>query len=515
MKRKRERNEEVLAEPLEEELRSELPSGRRICEILNANPQGQPRRTYHAIARRLELRNLPEVLAYIDVRLSLSYTRLPWQKRALRLSPAFADRVNSILEALLSNIQQRTSFPEQLRRYKGASAFRLSLSIWDYCSQKYASAIPRDVDPFDWFFENCDLEMATEIMRAHLCSMRCVNKRVKSSMEIHHAQNEAKTWNGFYKVGLRKLLANYEQIKALSFWDVLGTIPNERIAADPMTRRTLTEHELDRMRDACKGNPRHVLLLTILCEIGLRRIALTHLRYSMICDEHGHPRHACAVPEKMKKTRHFVTSLTLKQAIQSYRHDFFVTHPGFEGDFYIFHTSDPMKPPSSGQFCNNFCKSIAKKAGIAQVSVHPHMFRHTIVGMLMDAGNSIDVVSRYMGHGTSIVTGQHYWVSNIQQISDSLHNPLDGSHQEQLRREETENLELKLLYEKRNAAMQIIYKYNVILGQIADRDGSAQEVKAAIFEAMPNLEEMLRTINESVSSTLSVSGGQSVYAEDG
>ena len=63
--------------------------------------------------------------------------------------------------------------------------------------------------------------------------------------------------------------------------------------------------------------------------------------------------------------------------------------------------------------------------------------------------------------------------------------------------------------------MQIIHKYNVVLGQIADRDGSAKEVKAAIFEAMPNLEEMLRTINESVSSTLSVSGGQSVCAENG
>ena len=142
------------------------------------------------------------------------------------------------------------------------------------------------------------------------------------------------------------------------------------------------------------------------------------------------------------------------------------------------------------------------------------MFRHTIVGMLMDAGNSLDVVSRYMGHGTSIVTGQHYWATNIQQINDSLHNPLDGSHQAQRQREEIENVELKLLYEKRNQAMQIIYKYNVLLGQIADRDGSAMEVKAAIFEAMFNLEEMLRTINESVSSTLSVSGGQSVHAKN-
>ncbi len=164
MKREREQDEEVLAEPLEEELGSELPSGSRICQVLNANPPGQLRKTYLAIARRLKLRDLPEALAYIDVRLGYKYTLLTWPERALRISPAFAARVNSILEALLSNIQRRTSFPKQLRQTKGAIAFRESLFVRDHCSQKYAGAIPQGVDPFDWFLEHCDLEMAMEIM---------------------------------------------------------------------------------------------------------------------------------------------------------------------------------------------------------------------------------------------------------------------------------------------------------------------------------------------------------------
>jgi len=155
--------------------------------------------------------------------------------------------------------------------------------------------------------------------------------------------------------------------------------------------------------------------------------------------------------------------------------------------------------PCATQFC-------------ARVS-HPHMFRHTIVGMLMEAGNSIDIVSRFMGHSTSNITGQNYWVTNIQEINDSMNNPFDGRYQQEKKKEEFENLELKLLYEKKNAAMQIIYKYNVIIGQIVDQDGSAAEVKAAIFETLPNLEELLRNINESVSSTLSVSGGHSVQAD--
>ena len=73
--------------------------------------------------------------------------------------------------------------------------------------------------------------------------------------------------------------------------------------------------------------------------------------------------------------------------------------------------------------------------------------------MLMDAGKSIDIVSRYMGHGTSIVTGQNYWVTNIQEINDSRNNTFDGRYQQEKKKEEFENLELKLLYEKKNAAM--------------------------------------------------------------
>jgi len=84
----------------------------------------------------------------------------------------------------------------------------------------------------------------------------------------------------------------------------------------------------------------------------------------------------------MLKRRHFVTSLTLKQAIQSYTHVFFTNHPGFQGDFYIFHhPTDPLRPRGYRWF-HYFCKRTAQRAGMAEVAVHPHMFRHTIVGFL-------------------------------------------------------------------------------------------------------------------------------------
>ena len=59
---------------------------------------------------------------------------------------------------------------------------------------------------------------------------------------------------------IRKLFAKYAQIQAVSFHDVLATIPNKRIAAHPMVRRTLTQHELDRMGMVYKDNPTHVVI---------------------------------------------------------------------------------------------------------------------------------------------------------------------------------------------------------------------------------------------------------------
>ena len=47
-------------------------------------------------------------------------------------------------------------------------------------------------------------------------------------------------------------------------------------------------------------------------------------------------------------------------------------------------------------------------AGIKDINVHPHAFRHTIVGALIDAGNSMDVVSKYMGHANVSTAADNY-----------------------------------------------------------------------------------------------------------
>ena len=56
--------------------------------------------------------------------------------------------------------------------------------------------------------------------------------------------------------------------------------------------------------------------------------------------------------------------------------------------------------------------------------------------------------------------------------------------------------------------MQIIHRYNTIIGMLAQTGGSAADVQRKIMEMFPNLGELLATINESISG--SVSGRQSM-----
>lgn len=64
------------------------------------------------------------------------------------------------------------------------------------------------------------------------------------------------------------------------------------------------------------------------------------------------------------------------------------------------------------------------------------------------------------------------------------------------------------MYQKQKTCMQIIHQYNVIIGTLAQSGGTAADVQGKILETMPELESILKTINESVSAC--ISGAQSM-----
>jgi len=80
--------------------------------------------------------------------------------------------------------------------------------------------------------------------------------------------------------------------------------------------------------------------------------------------------------------------------------------------------------------------------------VHAHAFRHTIVGRLMNAGTSLEVVSKYMEHKSLDTTSTHYWVANVQELHETLDNPMTGSYQKKIRDDELKDTKIAVLCKK-------------------------------------------------------------------
>ena len=141
--------------------------------------------------------------------------------------------------------------------------------------------------------------------------------------------------------------------------------------------------------------------------------------------------------------------------------------------------------------------------------MHPHAFRHTIVGQLIDAGNPMEVVSKYMGHKSVDVTSNHYWVASAQELHDRINNPFTGAHQMQLAADEGLQRDVELLRLKKDKCMDVVHSYNVILGRVAAAGGSASDAIAQIMSAMPTLGDILRIIDADGDAPAGVSAGES------
>lgn len=207
--------------------------------------------------------------------------------------------------------------------------------------------------------------------------------------------------------------------------ELLRGVNNICVRADPAKRRTFTDEEVKRMYLVAK-DPCEELLLVLLREVGLRSSALAHMRYASLLDENHQPRTMCKVLEKGRRMRAFETSATLRDKIANAAT--FLREHVDEANIhgcYVFNVRDPQKP--SGSLWETV-KRIARDAGITDVVVHPHGFRHTLVSKLVHAGNSLDLVSKFIGHADTKTTSTYYFVPTPEELGRNMINPFSEKY---------------------------------------------------------------------------------------
>ena len=168
------------------------------------------------------------------------------------------------------------------------------------------------------------------------------------------------------------------------------------------------------------------------------------------------PREVCWVPEKRGTFREFIPSPGLRQAVVRYVQSLDIPRDQ-EQDFYLF--SRDRRNPASCTTLRQRLKRIARRAGVP-IIMHPHAFRHTLVGKLIEVGNSMEQVSKYMGHKSVDITERYYYISTAQQLNDHMILPFTEGFTEK-RTREAEDLELMTI--KRQKAVNLLRIYQDVL----------------------------------------------------
>jgi integrase len=274
---------------------------------------------------------------------------------------------------------------------------------------------------------------------------------------------------------------------------ILNLIRNKRIQRDEQPRRTFTDEEVESMF-AVVNCKKGTLILTILYEIGLRASAIEHLKYYMLLTTDHTPRHVCSVPEKGGKRREFVTSRALKAAIKAYADELRADDPGdIDRACYLLSSRNPGLPCTEGSVYS-MVNTWAKKAGVVDFVVHPHAFRHTIVGKLMDAGNTLELVSKFMGHSNVNVTANSYWVPTMMELHNKMNNPFTGTYQAKVQSDTDAVSELEVTKYKLTQSLEIIKRFDTII----NRHG-ATAIQLDIMKEIPNMAQLMLLLDDSSS----------------
>jgi integrase len=335
------------------------------------------------------------------------------------------------------------------------------------------------------FFHSATIDMLTNYMINHGRNLNVHNHKVKNQIDTHHAKRRLFQILRIFK---SEPLKNILQIdpSTIKISAILNKIENKRELNDE--RQPYTDEEIDAIFEACKNDPKWTLIITIFREIGLRVGAICNLKVSDVIDKFLLPKHEGQAVEKGNKIRKFIIGPNMKRKIVSYVSTYrpLIENSGIDPtEMYLFGLEKQSRP--SVNYIEQHLKIIARDAGLT-TSVYPHLFRHTLVKVLEDSGNTMNEISKFMGHSNVDTTQKWYSIRTITDIVENMKNPfydIQVSPQEQ---EEEYQDDLDRAHTKLETCVSVI---SGIMSIICEED------KKKIYAKMPNIDKVMRVIVDS------------------
>ena len=178
-----------------------------------------------------------------------------------------------------------------------------------------------------------------------------------------------------------------------------------RVKTAQVAKETLTDEELEILRNACK-NKRDLALVDLLASTGMRIGELVRLD---VADVNMQERE-CIVTGKGNKQRPVYFDARAKLHLTEY------LETRADSDPALFVSLDSLASRVTVGGMELRLRNLGKKAGVSRV--HPHKFRRTLATHAIDKGMPIEQVQKLLGH-TKIETTMHYAMVNQNNVKAS------------------------------------------------------------------------------------------------
>jgi site-specific recombinase XerD len=457
-----------------------------------------PRYSYNIICYELKLHNICTDILHRE--LGFNFTNKK-KSDSFKTTEWRTSLIHNIMKKHRERIQNTSAYPQSLACKLEYQSTILLEFIENHTLDHFHDNIVDNTDPIKWFLYTCTTGMVHDLIMAYGRMQVAQNFRVKSAHHVHHAKKSISNMISFFKHSIDNIIPCGSEVFKFTPQYFTSRITDQRIPFDTNKRRVYKDEEIESMLTYTNEEPVYNLIITILREIGLRAGAIMHMKYYSLFDKHDVPRHTCIVVEKGNIRREFVSGPNLKRKLVTYAR---AISQGMSDvkktDFYMFNINNPYTPLGHSTFSANL-KRIAKAAGIVDVNVHAHAFRHTIVGKLIDEGNSIELVSKFIGHTNTDTTSKHYWLTNIESLSKDMRNPFLSSYLDKQEEREDYVEELELSNKKVDTCLYIIHSYNKIISDYICEHPDVKDLQSKIFHEIPKLQDLLKNIAASVSGT--------------
>lgn len=231
--------------------------------------------------------------------------------------------------------------------------------------------------------------------------------------------------NNYYIIYLHHLFYQVNDTWNIKLKELKKYFDIKDIKADEVDgdKDTLSPKQQEDIIKNCQDTLEKVVCLLLLTT-GMRVGGLSNIKKNDVYNfEENKVKDYGVTLEKGNKTRNFPIFDIVKPHIKKWIDD----NHMYESE-YLFPNRNNHNKPRTTMFFQTLFKDIAQRAGYTGKEIHIHSARHSVAHNLLEAGNSLDDIGRFLGHANPATTAKFYTKLSIKENIERMNTACIGGN---------------------------------------------------------------------------------------